>query len=189
MTDNTDESNKDVHIGKVIPHNSTIFLAKYDPRWLEIFESEKRRILNVLGTQALLIEHAGSTSVPGLIAKPIIDIVLVVKESANESSYVPSLESVGYVLRIREPDWFEHRLLKGPDYPVNLHVFSKDCSEVDRMLLFRDYLRSNPEAKELYASTKLELSQKVWKYIQNYADAKSAVVQNIIDKALKSKDN
>ena len=187
MTDSTDEKIKEVRIGKVIPHNSTIYLAEYDSHWPKQFELEKKRIKRILGPQALLIEHVGSTSVPGLIAKPIIDIILVVNDSANESSYVPQLESGGYVLRIREPNWFEHRLLKRPDNPVNLHVFSLGCSEVDRMLLFRDYLRLNPEAKELYASTKLELSQKVWKYVQNYADAKSEVVQIIIDQAQQAK--
>lgn len=187
MTDYTDEKLKKITIGERQPHNSTIFLSEYDSQWPEMFDREKTKIQNALGPQVLLIEHAGSTSVPGLIAKPIIDIILVVKDSANETSYIPQLESIGYILRIREPDWFEHRLLKGPDFPVNLHVFSQGCSEVDRMLLFRNYLRSNSEAKELYASTKRKLAQKVWKHVQNYADAKSEVIKTIIDKTHQSK--
>ena len=82
----------------------------------------------------LLLEHTGSTSVPGLAAKPIIDMTLAVPDSADEDAYLPELEAAGYVLRIREPDWFEHRVFKGPDTNVNLHVFSDDCPEIDRML-------------------------------------------------------
>lgn len=69
-------------------------------------------------------------------------IRLVVKDSADESSYIPVLEAAGYVLQIREPDWFEHRLFKGPDTDINLHVFSLGTSEIDRMLRFRDWLRT-----------------------------------------------
>ena len=79
----------------------------------------------------------------GLCAKPIIDMLLVVTNSADEPSYVPVLESSGYTLRIREPEWFEHRLFKGPDTDINLHVFSSGTSEIDRMLRFRDWLRTN----------------------------------------------
>lgn len=110
----------------------------YDDDWPRLFEREAERIRGALGNHALQIEHVGSTSVPGLAAKPVIDIVLVVADSADESAYVPDLEVAGYVLRIREPDWFEHRLLKGPDTNVNLHVFSRGCSEVQVMLDFRD---------------------------------------------------
>jgi GrpB-like predicted nucleotidyltransferase (UPF0157 family) len=87
------------------------------------------------------------------------------------------------VLRIREPDWYEHRVFKGPDTDVNLHVFSPGCPEIDRMLLFRDHLRSNESDRRLYERTKRELAQKEWKYTQNYADAKTAVVEEIIARA------
>lgn len=86
------------------------------------------------------MENVGSTSVPGLCVKPIIDILLVVKNSTDESAYVPELEGADYTLRIREPDWFQHRLFKGPDTDINLHVFSKGSSEIDRMLRFRNWL-------------------------------------------------
>ena len=129
------------------------------------------------------IEHVGSTSVPGLPAKPLIDIVLEVADSADEAAYVPAMESAGYVLRIREPDWYEHRLLKGPDTDVNVHVFTAGCEEVDRMLLFRDWLRANAADRELYAERKRELAGRDWKYMQQYADAKTAVVQEIMARA------
>ena len=110
-----------------------------NPQWPEHFDREAERIGHVLGDRALLLEHVGSTSVPGLCAKPIIDIVLVVADSSDKPSYVPALEAAGYTLRIREPDWFEHRMFKGPDVDINLHVFSNGASEIERMILFRKW--------------------------------------------------
>jgi GrpB-like predicted nucleotidyltransferase (UPF0157 family) len=136
-----------------------------------------------LGHRALRIEHAGSTAVPGLAAKPTIDIILAVAESAEEGAYVPNLQSAGYVLRIREPDWYEHRLFEGPGTDINLHVFSSGCPEIDRMLMFRDWLRSNAADRDRYARTKLELAQKDWNDVQDYADAKTSVVEEILGRA------
>jgi GrpB-like predicted nucleotidyltransferase (UPF0157 family) len=148
----------------------------YDPRWPELFTREADKIRSVLGSRVLGIEHAGSTSVPGLAAKPIIDLLLVVANSAGEEAYAPALEAAGYVLRIREPHWYEHRMFKGPDTDINLHIFSFGCPEIDRMLLFRDWLRENAADRELYAGTKLALAQQEWEDVQDYADAKTAVV-------------
>ena len=134
--------------------------------------------------RALLVEHAGSTSVPHLAAKPIIDIVLAVPDSPDEDDYVPALEAAGYRLRIREPDWFEHRLLKKADPSANLHVFSAGCEEIDRMLAFRDQLRTNEADRELYERTKRELAARKWAYVQDYADAKTEVVEEIVARAL-----
>jgi GrpB-like predicted nucleotidyltransferase (UPF0157 family) len=134
----------------------------------------------VLDRRVLQIEHAGSTAVPGLVAKPVIDLILAVANSADEPAYVPDLEATGYPLRIREPHWYEHRMFKGPDTDVNLHVFSQGCPEIDRMLLFRDWLRSNAADRDLYARTKLDLAQREWGRGQDYADAKTAVVQEIL---------
>lgn len=120
---------------------------------------------------------------PRLAAKPRIDILLVVVNTRDEAAYVPALEAAGYVLRIREPDWYEHRLFKGPDNDINLHAFSLGCSELDRMVLFRDWLRMNAEDRHLYERTKRDLARKTWKHTQNYADAKSAVVQEIMARA------
>jgi GrpB-like predicted nucleotidyltransferase (UPF0157 family) len=131
----------------------------------------------------LQLEHAGSTSVPGLAAKPVIDIVLVVAGSADEPAYVPALESAGYWIKIREPNWFEHRMLKGPDTDINLHVFSSGCPEIDRMVALRDWLRGNAADRELYLHTKLTLAQQEWDNIQAYADAKTAVIGDILARA------
>ena len=170
-------------IGKLQPLSDRILIADYDPHWPQLFRREADRIRVVLREQALRIEHTGSTSVPGLAAKPIIDMLLVVKDSANEDAYVPALESVGYVLRIRETDWHQHRMFKGPETDTNLHVFSFGCSESKRVLLFRDWLRSNAKDRELYAQAKVALAEREWKYVQNYADAKTDIIEEIIQRA------
>ena len=180
----SDDEIRAVTIGELPEHNATIHLAEYDPAWPRLFEREAERIRSALGDRALRIEHVGSTSVPGLPAKPVIDIDLVVPDSSDEAAYVPSLEAAGYVLRIREPDWFEHRLFKGPDTNVNVHTFSDGCAEVERMVAFRDWLRTHDDERDLYLDAKRELATREWKYVQNYADAKSAVVQEILARAL-----
>ena len=127
----------------------------------------------------------GSTSVPGLQANPTIDVVLVVADSADERAYLPALKGGGYSLRIREPDWFEHRMLTTRKPRVNLHIFSAGCEEVDRMILFRDWLRNEPADRELYERTKRALSAKRWPYTQDYAGAKMAVIEDILARAAK----
>lgn len=161
----------------------SVEIHEYDPEWPRLYAREEERIRRILGDRVVRLEHAGSTSVPGLPAKPIVDIVLEVPDSSDESSYVPDLEAAGYRVVIREPEWFEHRVFKGPDTNVNLHVFTAPCEEVDTMLLFRDHLRASAEHRELYERTKRELAAYPWKYVQQYADAKTAVVQEIMERA------
>ncbi|WP_174520241.1 GrpB family protein [Amphibacillus sediminis] len=170
-------------IGELKPHNAPIILVEYDPSWPEWFEREANRIHSVLGSKALQVEHVGSTSVPGLCAKPIIDMILVVKDSANEPSYVPAMEAAGYKLQIREPEWFEHRLFKGPDTDINLHVFSLGTAEIDKMLRFRDWLRSNEMDRNKYAEVKRSLANSKWRHVQHYADAKTSIVQEIMERS------
>jgi GrpB-like predicted nucleotidyltransferase (UPF0157 family) len=179
----TDEEIEAVRIGPPNIIDGSIFLADYDPAWPRLFEREAARIRATLGSRVLQLEHVGSTSVPGLAAKPLIDMLMVVSDSSDEGAYVTPLEAKGYVLRIREPDWYEHRVLKGPDTNINLHVLSAGCPEIDRMLLFRDHLRRNDADRNLYERTKRELATRRWKYVQNYADAKTAVVEEILTRA------
>ena len=115
------------------------------PSWPALYAREEARIRGILGDRVVSIDHAGSTSVPGLAAKPQIDIVLVVADSSDETAYAPDLEAAGYRLVIREPKWFEHRVFKGPDTNINLHTFSPGCQEIDRMLGFRDWLRTHDD--------------------------------------------
>lgn len=170
-------------VGGNVPTHVPIVISDYDPEWPRLYEREAQRIRAALGERVVLLEHVGSTSVPGLAAKPRIDILLIVPDSADEPAYVPTLEAAGYHLTIREPDWYQHRCFKGPDTDVNLHVFSPGCVEIDRMLGFRDWLRAHPDDRALYERTKRELAKKNWKYVQNYADAKTAVVEEIIARA------
>ena len=179
----TDDELQKNTVGELKPHNAPITLVEYDSSWPELFEQESNQIHSVLGSKALQIEHVGSTSIPGLCAKPIIDILLVVKDSADESSYVPALAAAGYVLQIREPDWFEHRLFKGPDTDINLHVFSLGTSEIDRMLRFRDWLRTNDTDRDKYAQVKRSLAKNKWRHVQHYANAKTSIIQEIMKRA------
>ena len=160
-----------------------IRVVDYDPEWPRLYRREAERIRAVLGERVVGLEHIGSTSVPGLAAKPVIDVLLVVPDSADEPAYVPDLEAAGYVLVIREPGWFQHRAFKGPDTDVNLHVYSPGCQEIERYLIFRDRLRASPEDRARYQRAKRELAERDWTYVQQYADAKSEVVEEIIARA------
>ncbi len=183
----TDEQIEAAMVGDKRIINSTIELVPYDPAWPLQFERLKKQICDVLKSKVLMLEHVGSTSVPGLSAKPVIDMVLVVPDSSDEASYVRPLENIGYTLRIREPDWYKHRVLCPPDIRGNLHVFSPGCEETERMILFRDWLRTHPDDRDCYEKTKHELAARTWKYVQNYADAKSEVVREILSKACQNK--
>ena len=179
----SDEYMQQVRLEPLIPHNATITLVESDPNWPVLFDREAARVRGALGPVVVQLEHVGSTSVPGLDAKPIIDILLVVRDSADEPSFVPALTAVGYRLVIREPDWLEHRLFKGPDTDINVHVFTASADEVDRMLRFRDRLRTDAGDRELYARTKRKLAQQQWRHVQHYAQAKSEVVEQILQRA------
>lgn len=179
----TEEQIRATQIGELKPLAGPIQLVDYDPAWPRLFEREAERVRAALGERVLMLEHVGSTSVPGLAAKPIIDMQMVVANSADESSYVPALEAAGYVLQIREPDWYEHRVFKGPDTNINLHIYSPGCPEINRVLLFRNWLRSHEADRQLYERTKRELARRDWKYVQNYADAKTAVIEEIVVRA------
>lgn len=178
-----EESLAKSYVGTPPELKSKIAIVEYDTEWPKLYEREAARIRAALGDGVARLEHAGSTSVPALPAKPIIDIVLEVADSSDEAMYVPGLEVAGYVLHIREPEWFEHRVLKGPDTNINLHVFSAGCEETERMVLFRDWLRTNDADRELYAAAKRELAARDWKYVQQYADAKTAIVAEIVSSA------
>lgn len=175
-----EEQLRAVIVGEPPLHDDRITLVDYDPQWPLRFEREAVRIRHALGHRALRIEHAGSTSVPGLAAKPIVDVVLEVEDSADEAAYAPALEAAGYVLRVREPNWHEHRCFKGGDAAVNLHVFGRGCFEIERMLRFRDRLRLDPADRALYERTKRALARQRWKYVQDYADAKGVVIEEIL---------
>jgi GrpB-like predicted nucleotidyltransferase (UPF0157 family) len=167
----------------VQPHDAIIELSEYDPAWPALFEREAARIRGALPDRVIVLEHVGSTSIPGMAAKPRIDILLVVPDSSDEATYARELEAAGYILTIREPDWHEHRVFKGPDTEVNLHVFSPGTVEIERMVGFRDWVRTHPDDHALYLGRKRELAARTWRWVQDYADAKSEVVAEITARA------
>ncbi len=161
----------------------TVVLEPYSPQWPIDFASEEQRIRHALAGLDIDVHHTGSTSVPGLRAKPIIDITLAVPDSTDEDAYMPALLEAGYEFLFREPDWLEHRLLRRIDPRVNLHVFTQGSNEIGRMLAFRDHLRVDDADRALYESTKTDLAQRERPTVQDYADAKSTVIESIIIRA------
>ncbi|HSU16821.1 GrpB family protein [Longimicrobium sp.] len=157
-----------------------IRIAEYDPGWPAVFERHARIIAGALGGRALRSEHIGSTSVPGLAAKPVVDILVVVPDSADESAYLSPLREAGYVLRVREPDWHEHRMLRTPERDVHVHVYSEGCAEIGRYLAFRDRLRASDEDRRRYEAVKRELAAREWPDMNDYANAKTEVVESIL---------
>jgi GrpB-like predicted nucleotidyltransferase (UPF0157 family) len=157
-----------------------IKIVEYDPEWPNKFERHAKTITEAIGGSILRIEHIGSTSVPGLAAKPIIDILVVLPDSANESAYLPRLEAAGYVLRVREANWNGHRMFRTVDRDVHIHIYSAGCREIHRNLLFRDRLRKSAEDRMRYEQTKRELAAKSWPDMNAYALAKTAVIESII---------
>jgi len=161
-----------------------------DPSWPDRFEVLADRIRTALGPRALAVDHVGSTSVPGLAAKPVIDIDLTVADSADEAAWLPDLEAVGFELVIREPWWHEHRCLTHEDPRCNLHVFSPDCPEPIRMLIFRDWLRSHPDDLALYRDAKLgaaSASNAAGEHVMEYNARKEPVIRAIYDRAFRAK--
>lgn len=151
-----------------------------DPAWPRIFAEHEARIRAALGDAASDVHHVGSTSVPDLAAKAIIDVLLVVEDITNEEQYVAPLVAAGYVLRVREPG---HRMLRAPERDVHIHVHEPDDPEAVGLLMFRDHLRNDNADRALYEATKRELLTQPWTHMQAYADAKDPVVAEIKQRA------
>lgn len=157
-----------------------IVIAPYDPAWPERFERERTTLADALGTTAVTIDHIGSTSVPGLAAKPIVDVLVTVADVDDEDAYLPPLEDAGYVLRVREPG---HRMFRTPPLDVHVHVWSADDPEVRRYLLFRDRLRTDADDRARYEDLKRRLAEREWDDMNDYAQAKSDLVEEILARA------
>lgn len=157
----------------------SIAIEDYDPAWVDRFAAVSSSLHHGLHGLIVGIEHVGSTSVPGLAAKPIIDIDLLIVDTADESRYVPALEGLGYWLVLREPWWYGHRMLVDAAEDVHLHVWPRDAPEPVRHRLFRDWLRAHPDDRELYASTKRRLARETVDRPGDYTLAKSGVIDDI----------
>jgi GrpB-like predicted nucleotidyltransferase (UPF0157 family) len=158
-------------------------VVDYDADWPAQFSRIAARLRELLGPLVLSLDHVGLTAVPGLAAKPVIDINMVIEDTRVEETYAPQLERVGYRLAVREPEWFEHRMFRGSQPASNLHVFPRGCPEVERMRLFRDWLRHDFGDVSLYANTKRRLAERTWDSVQDYADAKQDVIEQMMKRA------
>jgi GrpB-like predicted nucleotidyltransferase (UPF0157 family) len=166
------------------PDRTRVVIVPYDPAWPDVFAGVESEVRALLSGRALDVIHVGSTAIPGLAAKPVVDVTLIVDDSSDESTYLPDLTEAGFALVVREPDWNEHRMLKKRSHPsINLHVFSRGCDEVERLVRFRDWLRTHDDDRDLYARTKQELAARSWERVQDYADAKTTVVTEILERA------
>lgn len=158
-----------------------IVIVDYDAGWPARFAAERARVRQALGAWALGIEHIGSTAVPGLAAKPIIDMVVTVEDPEDESKTVPALTAAGYELRVREPG---HRMFRTPERDVHVHIWSVEDPEVGRCLRFRDRLRDSPEDRRTYEQRKRVLARRDWTDMNHYADAKGPVIEAILAHAV-----
>jgi len=157
-----------------------ILIVDYDQAWSDRFEVERRRVDRALGDSAIRIEHFGSTAVPGLAAKPIIDVLVTVENPEADDVLVPRLEAAGYWLRVREPG---HRMFRTPGGDVHLHVWGDADPEVSHCLGFRDRLRESREDREAYERLKRELARSDWADMNDYANAKTGLIAEILAKA------
>lgn len=162
------------------PERRFIELVEHDAGWARRFEREQARIRAALGDRALRIDHVGSTAVPGLVAKPIVDIDVSVADVDHEGAFLPDLLAAGYVLRVREPG---HVLVRTPERDVHVHVCSTGSAWESRHLVFRDWLREHPEDRQRYEDVKRSLAGREWADTNDYADAKTDIIHDITARA------
>ena len=158
----------------------TLVLSDYDSAWPSRFAELEARIGSALGDAALAVEHIGSTSVPRLAAKPIIDVLVVVADVDAERSYVTAMEDAGFVLRVREAG---HRMFRAPARDVHIHVYSSGDPAISNYLDLRDWLRVDESDRNLYAAVKRDLARRQWSDMNHYAGAKSDVIQEMLGRA------
>jgi GrpB-like predicted nucleotidyltransferase (UPF0157 family) len=163
-----------------------IDMADPDPAWPRWYDNLAGRIREALGWRVLHLEHVGSTSVPGLPAKPVIDIDLTVADPAREAGYVPALEKIGFRLVIREPWWYQHRSLVSDEPRCNLHVFGYDSPELVKHRIFRDWLRGDPDDRDRYAAAKRQAAVEAnagGEHVMQYNARKQQVIRDIYHRA------
>jgi GrpB-like predicted nucleotidyltransferase (UPF0157 family) len=178
----TPEQRANALVGEAPKRWSSVLIENYDPAWAERFRAEEALIRDALGDAVIEVAHVGSTSVPGLAAKPIIDVDLSLQDTAEEDRYVPALGSIGYRLVLREPEWHGHRMLVNDDEDVHLHVWPSVAPELIRHRLFRDWLRTHPEDRDLYEATKRRLADETVDRPGDYPLAKSDVIDSIYER-------
>jgi GrpB-like predicted nucleotidyltransferase (UPF0157 family) len=169
----------------------SITILEPNPEWPQRFEEVKERIQKALGPLILDIAHTGSTSVPGLPAKDIIDVDVTLKDVMDEASYVKSMEEAGFRFLLRQPQWHQNRFFieNWPKaYHVNVHVWGPDSPEVARHYIFRDWLRKTPADRELYAKVKREAARQTaiaGDSPMGYTKRKEKTIHEILERAFR----
>lgn len=167
------------------PPARPVEIVAYDPQWPRRYRALAADIRAALGDVAVDLQHVGSTAVPGLAAKDVIDIDLTVADPRDEQAYVPALESLGYTLTIREPSWHQHRCLQHDRPRVNLHVFGIDCPETIRHRMFRDWLCTHAEDRERYEQAK-RAAVPGGGHVMDYNARKQDVIRDIYDRLFRA---
>lgn len=162
-----------------------VIIVEYNPKWPILYEEEKTRILGVIGHKVLVIEHIGSTSVPGLGAKPIIDIMICIRCHTDAHDCIPLLRDIGYTDVTTEeenPDWFYclGKEAYGMGYHLHLMRYMSDFSK--KHILFRDFLRTHPDVAQQYYELKKELAIKYRLDRVAYTESKTTFIESVISK-------
>jgi len=163
-------------------------IADYDPEWAALFEKEKRRILKVIGNNVVRIEHIGSTAVPGLGAKPIIDIMVAVDCLSDAEKCIVPLRSIGYEYVPRHEAVIPERRYFRKGHPpkeqhYHLHMVEFKSDFWKKHLLFRDYLRTHPKVAQQYYELKKTLAATHGSDHEAYTEAKTSFIESVIAKA------
>ena len=189
ITRHEDADPSDVEWVSDRPPITPIAVVEPDPSWPGQFAALAARIRRSLGDRVLALDHIGSTSVPDLPAKPIIDVDLTVADASDETAYVPALQQEGFVLQAREPSWHGHRLLLAASPPANLHVWNPDAPEAIRHRMFRDWLRDHPDDRRRYAAAKraaADVTSAAGDDVMAYNLRKQPVVREILDRMFRA---
>jgi GrpB-like predicted nucleotidyltransferase (UPF0157 family) len=160
-------------------------LGDYDPCWVDVYHSHRDRIREAIPVE-VTIEHIGSTAVPGLAAKPIVDICVVVDDITAEEDYLDPLLTAGYELRVREPG---HRLMRTPARDVHVHLYPRGHPAIVDYLLLRDRLRSHSDERSRYERVKRSLIEQQWDDMNAYAEAKTEVISAIKARARAAREH
>lgn len=158
-----------------------ITVAPYDTNWPNLFHQESEKLHSVLGDQLVDIHHIGSTAIPGIWAKPVIDIIPVVKDIASVDRYNPAMKAAGYIPMGEYGIPFRRYFQKDKDgfRTHNIHVFEHGNLEIERHLAFRDYMRSHPKEAEAYSVLKQQLAVQFPNDIRAYCDGKDHLIRQI----------
>ena len=163
-----------------------VVLRTHNPLWGELFKQEKELISSVIADFLIDIQHIGSTVIPNIVAKPIIDIAVAIDSIDNIEKIIPPLENIGFIYRGEQGIPDRHLFVKGGEnVRTHLHVMQKGHYEWDKHILFRDYLKKHPNDAKQYSELKQKLFLKYGNDREKYTDSKSDFIQNIIKKAKK----